>query len=175
MKRVIALPTFLTLAIFVSLACFSLSNSSFYCFYAQKMQTPIFSGFLTIGGFLLSLKTFILIKLKEGLYDNQVYRERLMKLSHLNPNQKLSFYGPLSRLGQFLVYCVLGALLTSVFQFTIGFIRNDIAAAFCISFASGTLSLVILAWWELRGNLKEWFDILEEQAHREEQEKREVK
>lgn len=101
-KKIIIL-IFLTYLLVVIL----LSNSlcfDLHDFYSKKLQFSFFTGFLTVGGFLLSLKTFILVKLKEGLFDNKEYQERMEKRRALNPD--LSYYGPLSRLGSFLIYCV---------------------------------------------------------------------
>jgi hypothetical protein len=135
-----------------------------YGFYAKTMRIPLFSGFLTIGGFLLSLKTFILVKLKEDLFDLPAYRKRLEMRRVLNPN--LTLYGPLSRLGSFLFWCVLGALTTSVSQFSIGLIEHNYIAAICISLGASTLSVVFIAWWNIHKNLKIWFELLEEDAQK---------
>ena len=133
--------------------------------YETKLQTPLFTGFLTIGGFLLTLKTFVLIKLKESLYGSDFYQSELEDKRHLNPN--LSTYGPLSRLGHFLIFSVVGALITATSQLSIGFIHHRIAAAICITFAATTLLVVFKAWWEIRKNLAAWFDLLErEDAHK---------
>ena len=35
-------------------------------FYVQNLRSSLFAGFLTLGGFLFSAKTFIVIKMKEG-------------------------------------------------------------------------------------------------------------
>jgi uncharacterized membrane protein (DUF485 family) len=132
-----------------------------YDFYSKKMQTPLFTGFLTLGGFLLSLKTFILIKLKEGLYDHKQYQELVKQKQSLNP--KYTHYGPLSRLSHFLVHSVLLALLTSFFQFSVGFVKSNIVAAIGMSLAVTTITVVLLAWWNIRENLNCWFEMLEKE------------
>ncbi len=130
-----------------------------YDFYSTKMQVPLFTGFLTLGGFLLTLKTFVLIKLKEGLYDHYKYKEMLDERRLLNP--KITYYGPLSRLGNFLIHSVLLALLTSFYQFTVGFIKCNIIAAIGLALAFTTTVIVLFAWWNIRQNLNYWFDLLE--------------
>jgi len=120
----------------------------------------LFTGFLTIGGFLLTLKTFVLVQLKKELYENDYYKQRLNDKRLLNPN--LSLYGPLNRLGYLLVLCVLAALTTAVAQLSVGFIPSRYAAAFCIAVAAGTLALVFQAWYEIKCNLTTWFEYLEE-------------
>jgi len=166
MKRIYIIPITSFLLCIVILSVLNYFNIiGIYEFYAKNMRVPLFTGFLTIGGFLLSLKTFVLIKLKEGLYEHPLYKERLNEMRHLNPN--ISSYGPLKRLGTFLVYCVFGSFLTSVIQFTLGVIECDCLAAFCISVSVGTMSVVFLAWWEIRKNLNEWFSILEKHDQNE--------
>lgn len=49
--------------------------SELVLFYEKHLRGNLFAGFLTVGGFLLSLKTFILIKLKENVYDHKEYRK----------------------------------------------------------------------------------------------------
>lgn len=142
-----------------TLVYFDPGLTGLYDLYSTKLQTPLFSGFLTIGGFLLTLKTFVLIKLKESLYGSDFYQAELKEKRHLNPN--LSTYGPLSRLGHFLIFSVVGALITATAQLSIGFIHHKVAAAVCIGFAATTLLLVFKAWWEIRKNLSAWFDLLD--------------
>jgi hypothetical protein len=127
--------------------------------YRERLQTPLFTGFLTVGSFLLTLKTFILLKLKEELYGSAVYQERFERLRELN--SKLTRYGPLTRLGNMLIYAVLLAFCTAIAQLTIGFSKTWIASAFCISLAVVTGCAVLFAWWEIRYNLRSWFSILE--------------
>lgn len=141
-------------------------SCNLFDFYALNMRTPLFTGFLTIGAFLLTLKTFIIVKLKEGLYDSKAYQDRLKTMRNLNPD--LSSYGPLARLSKFLIYCVLSALITSVFQFSVGFIKSNLASALCISLAA-TIVVIFFAWWQIQSILSTWFELLEEADKNERQ------
>ncbi len=168
MKKII----FFIIAVFVATASITMTIAKtadvcLYSFYQNNLQKSLFSAFLTIGGFLFSLKTFILVKLKEGLFDSPRYKKRVKARRAINPN--ISVYGPLSRLSGFLVYCVFGSLITATYQFTFGFIRHDLAAAIGIASATTTLAVVFLAWWNIRTNLKIWFELLEEDAEEDEQ------
>jgi hypothetical protein len=100
-----------------------------------------------------------LIKLKEGLYEHPIYKARIEEKRHINTS--LERYGPLRRLGAFLIYSVASALIAAMSQLTIGFISNKAAFTFCLASAIITSVLVIVAWWLIRANLLEWFDILE--------------
>lgn len=136
--------------------------------YGSRLQVPLFTGFLTLSGFLLSLKTFILIKLKEDLYDLPQYKKRLDERRLANPSVKLTLYGPLSRLGTFLIYSVACALGTALAQLTIGFLPGKLPVAICLSLAGITTGLVGVAWWQIRGSLQNWFELLEDQPEAKE-------
>ncbi|MEK6334011.1 MAG: hypothetical protein AABM67_03620 [Acidobacteriota bacterium] len=140
------------------LSYFNPGDGGLYCVYDSKLRTPLFTGFLTIGGFLLTLKTFVLIKLKEEVYESPWYRDKIDRNRKLNP--KLTLYGPLNRLGSLLIFCVFAALSTAVAQLSVGFIPNRFASAFCISLAVGSLILVFCAWFYIWRNLTYWFELL---------------
>lgn len=160
MIRIFLFPSLTFISCFGILYAIDSPSFMLYDFYAQKMQTPLFTGFLTIGSFLLTLKTFILMKLRENLYDSPAYKKRLAEMRTINP--AISHYRPLANLGYFLLYCVLGSLITAISQFSLGFIKHKIIAGICISLAAATLSLVFLAWWEIKKNLIFWFELLED-------------
>lgn len=130
-----------------------------------KLQGPLFTGFLTVGGFLLTLKTFILVKLNEGIYKTDTYRKRFESQQALDPGLRL--YGPLQRLSEFLVFSVLSALSCSACQLILGSFGVRWANIFCLSLVTMTLTLVFFCWWEIQANLKIWFSILEEERDKE--------
>ena len=167
MIRVILIAAGCLLAAFGLLSYFDPGVNGLYCLYETKFQTPLFTGFLTIGGFLLTLKTFVLVQLKKELYESEYYKAQLNNKRLANPN--LSLYGPLNRLGSLLVFCVLAALTTAVLQFSVGFIHNKFAAAFCIGFAAGALALVFQAWYEIKQNLTNWFEYLDDKDKQEQE------
>lgn len=145
------------------------SISQYFCFdlyefYSKKLQIPLFTGFLTVGSFLLALKTGLLIKLKEGLYDTKAYHSLVVEQRQINPN--LSFYGPLTRLGKFLVVTVVSALSTSFLQITLGWIPFKVVAAIAMATALTTSVMVIICWYYIRGNLNYWFRAMEKEAEK---------
>src|ERR1051326_8439256 len=105
MKRVLLVALVVLFATFGVLTYFNPGENGLFSLYDRKFQTPLFTGFLTIGGFLLTLKTFVLVQLKKELYENDYYKQRLNDKRVNEPN--LSLYGPLNRLGYLLVLCVL--------------------------------------------------------------------
>jgi hypothetical protein len=135
--------------------------ASLYEIYEKKLQVPFFTGFITLGSFLLTLKTFVIVKLKESLYDSESYTDIIEKHRSLDPN--LPFYDPLNNLARFLVYAVIMSISTAASQMTLGFLPFNWAAAICISLAVTTLYLVLIAWWNIKRNLSDLFAAWEKQ------------
>ena len=137
-------------------------NFDLFKFYSENLRSALFSGFLTIGAFLLSLKTFIIVKLKEDLYDQDEYRARYEKNRTLNKKKAGTIYAPLNRLSDFLIICVIGSLVSAGFHFSIGLFKYNLTAAICISSSLFSLIIVLVACWEVKKNLAIMFELLEE-------------
>jgi len=128
--------------------------SAFY----SKLQPSLFTGFLTLGGFLLSLMVFIVVQLKKELFDDKNYQQHHEAVSKIQ--QTSSLYEPLKNLGSYLLYSVLFSLVTSLSQITIGLLPYTHAKIFCVAIALTTFCVVIRAWMAIRLTLKNWFDHL---------------
>ena len=142
-------------------------NLSYYCvdlpnFYQNKLQTNFFSGFLALGGFLLSLKTFIIVKLHEGIFQNKTYRERF-EAKYEFMKEKPGFYAPLINLSDFLVWSVGLSLVTATCQITLGFVPSRWVISICLALAVVSIALVFTAWWSIKNNLSEWFILLQQE------------
>lgn len=129
-------------------------------FYGTSMRGSLFAGFLTLGSFLLSLKVGIVIKIKEAMYDNPLYKQHLaQKRSAINP--ALSAYGPLRRLSHFLSWSVFSALICATLQMTVGLMAHWLATAICLSAATFTICLLLTSFILIQMNLADWFDFIE--------------
>lgn len=160
---VYSIPSFLALVTFGVCTYFVLVlKFDLPAFYEKNMRSSLFAGFLTLGSFLLTLKTGIVIKIKEGLYDNVKYQERIIERRKLNAT--LTVFGPLRRLAKLLSLSVISALVTAASQLTIGLIPNWIATATCLSMATLALSILLSAFCLIQSNLTDWFDLMEEHA-----------
>lgn len=124
----------------------------------SKVQNSLFTGFLTLGGFLLSLKTFILVQLKKELYDSADYRSHFQGVQEVQ--KTASLYTPLKNLGEYLLQSVLFSLATSAAQLSIGFIPSKYAACFCLALPIAAFFVVFRAWFAIRKTLHEWFNQL---------------
>jgi hypothetical protein len=131
-------------------------------FYQKNMRSSLFAGFLTLGSFLLSLKTGIVIKIKESVYDKEGYQSKFA--TGLVSGSPMSVYGPLRRLSKMLSSAVLSALVTAVFQLTIGLLDYWWAVAICLSSATIAISLLLFAFMLIQINMHKWFDYLENEA-----------
>ncbi|RRV32165.1 hypothetical protein EGJ86_18405 [Pseudomonas sp. o96-267] len=140
-----------------SLTCHPLK--SFPEYYADNIRGHLFAGFLALGGFLLSLKTFIIVTMKENVYDNPKYIEKWQSANKENPSLKL--YLPLKQLSDFLYYAIIASISTAVFQLTIGLYEHWITAL--ISTASSIYATLLLSWCLLliKRNLDTWFEYLD--------------
>lgn len=137
-----------------------------YDTYEKMLRPYLFTSFLTVGGFILSLIAIVLFSLRKELYDSDEYKER----HNQHVNEKYTSRGltpkhnrlePLVNLGKLLIFCVIAALITSMLQITVGFIRSPYAALFCVSFANATLCTIIFACVSVAKTLQVWFELLE--------------
>lgn len=128
-------------------------------FYDERLRGFLFSGFLTVGSFLLSLKTFVVVSLKDKLYDSEKYIEKYMKRNGIECDGHIpvkDFYAPLANLTGFLFLSILFSILTSVAQFSIGIVGNPAANVFCIWLALFTVLLLLNCLRLIRKNILVW-------------------
>ncbi|EAN9692037.1 hypothetical protein ETI19_19600, partial [Salmonella enterica] len=46
-------------------------DTTFFNYYESKIRGYLFSGFISVGSFLLSLHTFVIVNLKDKLFDSE--------------------------------------------------------------------------------------------------------
>lgn len=110
----------------------------------------------------MSLKAFIVVKLKENVFDTEVYKNKLKELRKINPG--LTLYGPVKRLSQLLFLTISSAVVASVSQLTVGLVENWIAVLFCVFVAAFAISMLVATLLLIKSTLDEWLEYLEE-AH----------
>ena len=159
---VILIVLYLTFVHFNKIDIFSIFNSTsvnIYDFYSQNMRGHLFAGFLALGGFLLSLKTFIIVNMKENLFSSEKYIERWEKSVKTNPDLKL--YAPLSELSHILYYAIFSCLVAAILQMTLGFFKQDIASLICIYLCISSTVLLMKSLVIIKRNLDTWFEYLD--------------
>jgi hypothetical protein len=138
---------------------------SIHAAYIGGMRSSMFTGFLTLAGFLMSAKTFIVVNMKKEVYDNKEYLKNFAIQKRLNNSLKVS--DPLSNLSKWLMINVVMSLITSISQFTIGYINHPAAALICLGFAVATVVVLLISLYEIRSNLRkmyQWQEITTEET-----------
>jgi hypothetical protein len=132
-------------------------------FYAESLRGSLFTGFLTLGGFLLSLKAFIVVNMKKEVYDTAAYKD-LWSDSRSRGETVGALYSPLRDLSESLYIAILACVLTSASQFTIGLLEFIPAVLFCLWSALCAIVLLLLCLLKIRFNLRSMFSHLDKMA-----------
>ncbi|MNB54593.1 hypothetical protein D3C87_826680 [compost metagenome] len=133
-------------------------------FYSDSLRGSLFAGFLTLGGFLMSLKTFIIVNMKKEVYDSKPYQEMWREQKKLDTgNRIVTIYSPLRDLSSVLYITILLCVLTAVSQLTVGLFGNLWTSIFCVWVAANAIVFLIWCLTLIRENLKTMFDHLDKQ------------
>lgn len=128
--------------------------------YFTQARIPMFTGFLTVGSFLLTLQTAIIQRLKDA-FDTEDYKRRVMVLREKKPETR--YYGALERMSVALSSNVVLALATAVSQLTVGFVRQQWSTVTCIALAGTSVVLVVYLTVQLMLAHREWFEKIEQE------------
>lgn len=131
-------------------------------YYSGGLRGSLFGGFLSVGGFLFSVKGFVLVKLKEGVFDTDEYRRIVERHRQLKPT--VSHYGPLERLGKFLFAAVFLSFATAVLQFTVGLVEAGWALTVCLTAAGLSMCSLFGGLLAMKRFLDAWFAQLEKES-----------
>ncbi|WP_052300308.1 hypothetical protein [Opitutus terrae] len=119
----------------------------------------LFSGFLTLGSFLLTTKTFVITRLQEGLFQKREYDEWYRIAVQQHGVEKVGARNqPLRNLTEFLVWSVVSCLGTAVCQLLLSAVKHPFATTVAFGASAGALSLVLRAWWHLRALMLDYLD-----------------
>lgn len=128
--------------------------------YIKNFREILFSAFLTLSGFVFTLETFIIVTIKENVYDNEKYIEKFLNMKKLNP--QLRRYAPLIRLKHFLYYTIVYSFMAAMFQLIFGVFNNWYAVLICIWSSFIALLTFVYALYISNNNLKKWFECIED-------------
>lgn len=136
------------------------SESKALEFFNEELRSDFFNGFLSLAGFMLAAKTFIVIHMKQEVYDKPEYAEDFDKRKELVGEKSATRYGSLERMSNSLFWIVVSSVIAAVAQVTIGLIPWNIAGLLCVA-------AVVFAIWKLiaglvlmKRNLDSWFVII---------------
>lgn len=141
-------------------------NTTFFNYYETKIRGYLFSGFISVGSFLLSLHTFVIVNLKDKLFDSEAYKSNYIDFKSEQIKDFSSemidvseYYAPLNILSVFLNVSIWLSIITAVFQFTIGFYNNTYSALFCMYMALITVLFLLNSLILIRCNIKIWLTL----------------
>lgn len=137
---------------------------SFGNFYSEKLRASLFAGFLTLGGFLMSLKTFIIVNMKKEVYDTKYYQDIWYEQKKIDKNNLMpSIYHPLRQLSNVLYITILLCVSSAVSQLTVGLFGNLWTSIFCVWMSSLSIASLIWSLILIRKNLTNMFNNLDKQ------------
>lgn len=130
------------------------SLSPLFTYYEKHIRGNLFAGLIAVGGFLMTGKTFILVTMKQNVFDDEGYIKNFEKMR--KHDSSLSQYGPLVQLKDALYYSVYMTIIAAVVQMTLGLIPHWSFSLFSIFTAILSIILVIDSLNLIKRNLDYW-------------------
>lgn len=140
----------------------------FYKFYDGRVRGFLFSGFISVGSFLLSLMTFVVVTLKDRLFDSEFYAKVYRNQNSMEDDEKIfknKLYAPLKRLTWFLHLSIIFSFFTALAQFSIGLYKSSYTALFCVYLGFFTAVLLLNCLRLIKANILVWLDSDQEHHH----------
>lgn len=128
-------------------------------YFGEKIRPSLFTGLLTVGSFLLSLKVFIVVKFKETVFDSKEYKDRLANLRKIDPS--IQHYAQVRNLSSVLFLSIASAISASACQLTLGLIEKPAAMLICVFAAAFAGAMLLQTLLLIRKILGEWLDHME--------------
>ena len=131
-------------------------SEKFFDFYHKNLRGYLFSGFISVGSFLLSLHTFVIINIRDKVFATPEYKETYSKANQipLGEIKDSDLYKPLDNLSSFINTSILFSLTTAIAQFTIGLSTNLYACLFCVWLAILTIFFLLHCLIIIRQNIR---------------------
>ena len=131
-------------------------STKFYEFHHKNLRGYLFSGFISVGSFLLSLHTFVIVNLRDKVFATKEYKETYA-LSYGIEESKINecdLFKPLDNLSSFINTSIILSLTTAISQFTLGLSTNLYACLFCVWLAILTVFFLLHCLIIIRQNIK---------------------
>ncbi|EOX4234068.1 hypothetical protein ACPF4D_003410 [Vibrio cholerae] len=125
-------------------------------YYEKHIRGNLFAGLIAVGGFLMTGKTFILVTMKQNVFDDAEYIKNYKKLVKFD--QSLKRYAPLIQLKDILYVSVYMTIIAAIVQLTIGLIPHWSMALFSLFVAILSIVLVIDSLNLIKRNLDYWLN-----------------
>lgn len=129
------------------------------------VNSELFSGLFTVSALLFSVKTYIVVKLQEGIYSQNRYMRKFAELSEMQKTQDRSHLDPLERLSKSLTTAVLIAALAAIGQIIAAALNSAHGVITGWSLAGASVFCLGYCWIQIRNNLNKYFDYLKEETN----------
>lgn len=137
--------------------CFDIVITS----YQNSIRGYMFAAFLGASSFLISLLTFLVINIKEKMFDSVDYL-RLYVLHHnLKEGDYISkkdLYSPLRFISMLLVFAIFLSIISSVSQLTLGFSSNLFVLLVPTLTPFLAVSFLISALYQIHSLIRQWLN-----------------
>lgn len=134
--------------------------------YIGSARTPLFTAFLTLGSFLLTLKTSILQRLREG-YDTKSHEETYLSYRrNLKRGKPARYYQGLCDLSFALAAAMGSSIVTSLLQVTMGFVKSPWSTAICVGTAAFSAATVLILNVAIFRAHKQWVEYIEKEKEK---------
>lgn len=143
-----------------------------------NVRSGLFTGFMTAGSFLLSAYAFLVLRLKESIYDSSFHhtrviaaRRQIRENNAANPEKKPTpmprYYEELRSFSFALWLAVTLAFVASVSQFTFGMVKQSWSTALAVGLAFGALLPLSIAVWLASTNVQAWIRTMEAEKEKQ--------
>lgn len=127
-------------------------------------KSELFSGLFTLSGLLLSVKTYIVVKLQEEIYSKKVYLEEYVMLSEENKTSDATHLEPLWRLSAALTAAVAISAIAAITQIVAAAVGGRWGAVLGFGSAGAAIGSLTFCWLQIRDNLTKYFNFLRQEA-----------
>jgi ABC-type multidrug transport system fused ATPase/permease subunit len=141
-----------------ALIVFGYVNAGLEQQYSASIRTPTFSALLTLGSFLLTLKSAILQRLKDSF---DTVEEARLYIRHLKKQPNRHYYSSLENMSVALSASIFMAFVSALLQLTLGFVSHPFAIGISLSSAITTFALVMYLWREIARTHRKWLSKIE--------------
>jgi hypothetical protein len=145
------------------ITCFD--NSTIASFYQTNIRGHLFSGYLGLGGFLISLKAFIVVTMKTNVYDSEEFEENWIARNMRNPKNQIDRFTTLKQLSDQLFSTIIWTLLCAASQMTLGLISHWSVAILCVWIAIVAIFMLLNSLLVIKENLDVWFEYLNKRGN----------
>ncbi|RDL18477.1 hypothetical protein D884_03298 [Pseudomonas sp. URMO17WK12:I10] len=127
--------------------------------YQTSIKGFVFAAFLGASSFLISLLTFLVINIKEKMFDSPEYLK--LYVLHMNLKEgdyisKKDLYQPLRFISVMLVSAIFLSIISSLSQLTLGFSNNKFVLIIPTFTPFLAISFLISALFQIHSLIKQW-------------------